>query len=387
MPPSAQSSKSSPALNAVLQPFKRRTRSGNYLPELDGLRFVAILLVVLFHSYVYFYPKPYPTDYSDVSGAKWVSYFFAQGWFGVQVFFIISGFIITLPFASHWIKRTHKPRLKNYLLRRFIRIEIPYFIALLLGFAILPHISSYSYGELLPRLGASTIYAHSLFYGGELNPILPPAWTLEIEVQFYLLAPLLALIFRISSTTIRRVLLFSLSFASAQLPLLYTGTALHWLDYTLIANLPYFLLGMLMTELHLTRSTEPSKLYDLAAVPLWLALPLLLHTPSVHLLVPALLALTMWMSMHGKIMKRLLSRPWIAALGGMCYSIYLFHGAILEIIKTQIVDRLIHSSVGHTWVNLAPLVLTVTLVFLSAPLIYLIIEKPFMPRTRREDPS
>ncbi|SHJ75532.1 Peptidoglycan/LPS O-acetylase OafA/YrhL, contains acyltransferase and SGNH-hydrolase domains [Rubritalea squalenifaciens DSM 18772] len=371
-------------MKTLFQLFKRRTRSGNYLPELDGLRFIAILLVVLFHSYVYFYPKPYPNNYTEVEGAQWISYFMAQGWFGVQVFFIISGFIITLPFAAHWIHGSRKPNIKNYLTRRFIRIEIPYFVALLLGFLILPHISSHSYQDLLPRLGASSLYAHSLIYSGELNPLLPPAWTLEIEIQFYLLAPLLALLFRISHPTLRRGTLLTLAVLSGFLPRLYTNTTMEWLDYTLAAHLPYFLLGMLMTELHLTMES-PNKIgFDFIAIPLWLTLPLLLHTPSISFLVPTLLAVTMWMSMHGRALKHFLSRPWIAALGGMCYSIYLFHGAILELVKKHIVDQLIESKIEHSLHNLAPLILTAALVFLSAPLLYLCFEKPFMPKPRQK---
>ncbi len=60
--------------------------------------------------------------------------------------------------------------------------------------------------ELLPHLGASVLYIHNLVYGvwSTVNPV---AWSLEIEVQFYLMAPLLCRVFLIESALVRRAVL------------------------------------------------------------------------------------------------------------------------------------------------------------------------------------
>jgi peptidoglycan/LPS O-acetylase OafA/YrhL len=74
--------------------LSRRTTSGRYIAEIDGLRFVAIAMVVLFHAQLRLNeafgaqvgPPPAPHNLGDVA--------IAQGRFGVHLFFVISGFIL-----------------------------------------------------------------------------------------------------------------------------------------------------------------------------------------------------------------------------------------------------------------------------------------------------
>src|SRR5579872_4562236 len=85
-----------------LRALSRETSSGRFIPEMDGLRFAAIGMVVLFHLNGYltaksrlFYPTP-PTD--------WLAQAAYVGFHGVELFFVISGFILGLPFAAHHLK-------------------------------------------------------------------------------------------------------------------------------------------------------------------------------------------------------------------------------------------------------------------------------------------
>ena len=140
-----------------LEKFRRITSSGFYLPQVDGLRFLAIFMVVCiahipnFINQKFFNGQFIKSDY-------WVQ-FSLNGVFGVQFFFIISGFVLGHFFAKKYIKNNEKPGLKNYYLRRLTRMEPPYFLALLIFFiALVFVIKKYEPGELLPHFFASFFY-------------------------------------------------------------------------------------------------------------------------------------------------------------------------------------------------------------------------------------
>ena len=85
--------------------FRRITTQKKFIPQIDGLRFVAIASVVLFHFYSALegrgaIPVPIPLDH-DLPKR------------GVELFFAISGFILGVPFASHYILNAPKVRLKQ----------------------------------------------------------------------------------------------------------------------------------------------------------------------------------------------------------------------------------------------------------------------------------
>ncbi len=122
----------------------------------------------------------------------------SHGFLGVQLFFVISGFILGLPFASHFLTNGPAVKVGRFYFRRLTRLEPPYVLALLLIYAaaiVMHNVHTREPGFMagLPlRLG----YAYLLVRGA------PPTldgvtWTLEIEVQFYLLAPLLARVFKL----------------------------------------------------------------------------------------------------------------------------------------------------------------------------------------------
>ena len=113
--------------------LKRSTVSTVYIPEIDGVRFLAISIVSFYHLNNFFLAKaPYNFNVSD----NLLNIFLQNGFKGVQVFFVISGFILALPFAKYFLLSEKKPSLKNYYLRRLTRIEPPYFIALVIFFLL-----------------------------------------------------------------------------------------------------------------------------------------------------------------------------------------------------------------------------------------------------------
>src|SRR4051812_38004156 len=102
--------------SSFLKKFRRITVSTSYLPEIDGLRFLAIFsVVVVLHIMHYLDQKIY--DDQLVQGTYWRNFIF-EGGNGVVLFFVISGFILSLPFAKWRLNGEKKIRLKYYYLRR-----------------------------------------------------------------------------------------------------------------------------------------------------------------------------------------------------------------------------------------------------------------------------
>ena len=116
-----------------LAPYRRITSTGQFIPEIDGLRFLAIFSVYIYHL---------TGDVMRHSVSGYHQSVQSNGLFlvtqilnvGVPLFFVISGFILGLPFAeSH--RNLRKPvSLKKYFWRRVTRLEPPYFLCLLLFF-------------------------------------------------------------------------------------------------------------------------------------------------------------------------------------------------------------------------------------------------------------
>lgn len=78
--------------------------------------------------------------------------------------------VLALPFASHYLQGTDRPKVKDYFRRRLIRIEVPYIITLTFFLFYAVTFQDRLWNEMLPRYFAGLIYSHSLIYDGELNP-------------------------------------------------------------------------------------------------------------------------------------------------------------------------------------------------------------------------
>ena len=147
-----------------------------YYPALDGLRGVAILLVIFLHNF------------------KFTNYFFF-GWLGVDLFFVLSGFLIT-DILLNTLKA--KNFLRDFYFRRFLRIFPLYFLALLICLFVVPqltksvHIDYYINNQLW--LWTFTQNWLFIFKSPEGSPLLLHFWSLAVEEQFYLIWPIIVLI-------------------------------------------------------------------------------------------------------------------------------------------------------------------------------------------------
>src|SRR5687768_14720209 len=134
---------------------------------LDGLRAAACLMVVLFHSHT-------------VAGISYgpLDPFIQGGDTGVWVFFALSGYLLYRPFLTGAVD------LRSYALKRASRILPGYYVALV-ALLILT-------GSRLPMEHPAEYLSMSASYHTDLRGFLGPAWTLAVEVLFYVTLPLIA---------------------------------------------------------------------------------------------------------------------------------------------------------------------------------------------------
>ncbi|MEL7483891.1 MAG: acyltransferase [Planctomycetota bacterium] len=320
----------------VARHLSRRTSGRQLIPEIDGLRSVAIVSVVLFHA-AWTFRDNLSLNIGEFGGSatSMLDQILFTGSYGVPVFFVISGFILALPFAES--KNGGKPvSLGKYLKRRVTRLEPPFFAALLVAFAVI----ALQTGSLdkLPNLLASLGYVHSIVYGGN-SEVLPVAWSLEVEVQFYLLMPLLALIYVVKNTMLRRTALvagilgFSIVFGR-EVPI--------W-GLTVVHQMGYFMAGMLLADLYRTGAFGLGSEFDTsnksARLLAWDALgaACLLGTFAVKGLgifpaqtSPWLILVGFIAVFRGGLVRRFFRWSPVVILGGMCYSIYLWHFFVMR---------------------------------------------------------
>src|SRR5882724_13251236 len=102
----------------IVHRLSRKTSSGEYIPEVDGIRFLAIMSVILFHTVamVYVVRGTYAPGWTEGHGL--LIHLIGCGWFGVEIFFVLSGFIVALPFARRAVEGDGRPDLGRYFLRR-----------------------------------------------------------------------------------------------------------------------------------------------------------------------------------------------------------------------------------------------------------------------------
>jgi peptidoglycan/LPS O-acetylase OafA/YrhL len=359
----------------VLRHFSRRTSSGGFIPIIDGLRFVAIGLVVLTHVAVF-------AAFDRGASTGRLFHVLNQGTFGVNIFFVISGFILALPFAAYRLGQADALSLRRYYLRRLTRLEPPYMVSLFLLAAVIVIVDHQSLSAQLPHLAAGLAYAHGAIYG-DYNPINRVAWTLEIEIQFYLIVPALTLVFLVRDALRRRALLVGIAAGSIALHRYVLYGISPRFGLTVFAFLAYFLAGFLLADLYLTRwqgMPRAARRWDL----IWIAgTPLLLWDLDRGMmsgwLPPALTFVLFVAAFNGVLARRVLTHPVIFTIGGMCYSIYLLHFAVMERVFPYTRHISLGTSLAANWLVqialLTPFVLAVCAAYFA------LIERPCMSPT------
>jgi len=354
------------------------------MPEIDGLRFVAIMAVVIHHLIGLYVCTTSicpggPVNWQKIQGINWLIDLSMPGRYGVHFFFIISGFVLALPFAGYYLGLSKKVSLKSYYLRRIRRIEPPYIICMVLMFLFFYGFSG-KFMEMLPHLGASLIYGYTLLIG-EYNLINNVAWSLEVEVQFYILAPALGMLFMVRKPSLRRLLMLLLIIACGCLSQ-YIIEDIPRVRLTIINNLQFFLMGFFLADLYIQvrdRSILKSILWDMVGLAgLALSLYIFMCKPRLSLvLFPFTGALFFIAAFRGKYLNKVLTTRLLIIVGGMCYTIYLYHFRLLtRIFSTEMFADII---LYPFWKGIClRVILMVPLVLCACTIMYMLFERPFM---------
>lgn len=157
---------------------QRGAAAVGYMPQLDGIRALAAGTVIIEHWWAWLgTPVPYLFDFLGI--AYW----------GVECFFVLSGFLITLILLD--IKGKNPPLrsgLWRFYARRALRIFPPYYATIIVGAALMPPMREVIYWH---ALYLSDVYP--LWHAGQWPPAAGHFWSLAVEEQFYLVWPFVVL--------------------------------------------------------------------------------------------------------------------------------------------------------------------------------------------------
>ena len=335
------------------------------IPAIEGLRGVAVLWVLAFH---YLVLRDGKFDDAFITAVKsWVPLeaFVRNGYLGVDLFFLITGFLLTLPWFRHADAGLPHPDWRTFYARRARRIMPAYYVQLVfLFFVALPLLRPALWIQSTPyivgNLGAHFTFLHytnpltsaSMTVNGAL-------WTLAIEFQYYLLLPLVAPLFvKWPWRSLVGAFLIAAGWrwlAANDLDLLvavfmkmvaHVGVKEAQIRHLLATQLPawslHFALGILAGRAWmLRRSATPSGVARLMPVAILVSAVLGLYTTlrygtsilgsSGWVAFPVLIALGLAavVSWPSPWLSRLAASRPLAAVGRVSYSAYLYHLPVL----------------------------------------------------------
>lgn len=153
-------------------------KSKIYFPQLDSVRGISFIAIFLFHTV--------HIDYSSVFLSGLVKYLFNSLPLAIDVFFILSSFLLTYLALNEYNKRGNFS-FRNYFTRRVLRIWPLYYFILILAFILFPFLANLLHATMtLPPAFYYAFYIAN-FYTIDHVFFLKFLWTISVEEQFYLL--------------------------------------------------------------------------------------------------------------------------------------------------------------------------------------------------------
>jgi len=374
----------------------------DHIPGLDGLRALACLAVFGVH-----YQQA--VSLQGNIGPFDLARFLENGNTGVALFFVLSGFLLSIPFWRSLERAEPVPRWRVFWIKRAARILPAYFLCLSL---LVVH------NRLWEQSGESAnILLHYLllfnYSSQHIFSINPPFWTLAVEVQFYALLPLIFLIIAAFPRRfqIPAVVGFAVLAYVALLGVIQCESCREWwpwngqddvtqnpvFTYSLLAHLPHFLLGVLggggYSMLKDARRRHFFAVRNGSEAVFWLSAALMfiiLATPLDTRLaipfgrynlpfVPVLLTLIVLSASHTVLIKALLELAPVQWLGQVSYGVYIYHLPVLNVVGRTM--RSAGLEVNEHWLILLVAALAVTLAVAATS--YYLVERPIFRKIRR----
>lgn len=380
----------------------------HYIRGLTGLRGFAAVWVYLHHSWSFSGPRKIAVDLGGFSLD--LTAWFSIGWAGVDIFYVLSGFLLCLPFSEHAHGFAGPVALRYYFLRRLLRVLPAYYaqIAILL---LLASLQLYPYaihwGDVL--LHALMLHNWDPVFNSSINGVY---WTLPVEFGFYLLLPLLA--WWLPGRRWIALLVLALVLTIGYRLLVFQSLAGQGIEYKVWrleqfpGHLDQFVIGMLAAHWYVSLTHSRFELAgqtvfdprwsNLLFVAGWVGIGLLIQFflkgrhlaywnghPMLfvwHGLVAICIAMSILGTALGSPLARLLLNNRLAVfVGVISYSLYLWHLPILNWVKQTAWFQ------GYQgYVFPAYFLLTLPMVLLLSWISYFLVERPFL-RLRRHWPS
>ncbi|WP_192022380.1 acyltransferase family protein [Shewanella sp. WPAGA9] len=339
-------------------------KSSNKFKELDSLRAIAVLLVLFLHfsTAFLFYSHTYDVSVVDsesllrqaqlIMGAK-----------GVFLFFSLSGFLIVYLLK---LKGFNKFNYRTYIIRRFWRLHPPYVAALVIFFIVHLFLGDYDVQLLVQSFFASFFYSHDLVFN-HWSYILPVAWSLEVEIQFYLIAPLFIYI----CTKLKSLFFVFLFFC-----LLLAASLYQFFEFrNLVKYLLYFIPGMFIAELYFEKLLlrRKSIFFDVAFMVSFFAL--VLSEPSIF---DSLLLLVVFYSVFNlKLLNKFFNNEFLGFIGKISFSVYLLHYPLFHLLMKLFANKILFFDAYEydmlfQWFIFFPITIALIYPF------YLIFESPYV---------
>ena len=342
----------------------------NYRPEIDGLRAFAVLGVILYHANITF---------SSIQPFK-------GGFIGVDIFFVISGYLISSIILNE-LTTTGSFSFKYFYERRIRRI-IPVLLFVMISsipFAwmyLMPeNLIDYSYSQLSSLGFGSNFYFWDIGQKyGAMNGLLKPflhTWSLSVEEQFYIFFPLtLLIVLKYCRKYLIQVLIFNFIFSL----ILAEWTSRNYPSisfYFIHTRVWELMAGSILAYLEITFGRQNKNKFFCYSFPI-MGFLLILHSffffndqmlhPSIYTLSPIVgTSLIIWFSNKDEIITKILSSKIIVGIGLISYSLYLWHYPIFAFAR---ISNLIQGEIYNK------LLLGMTILILSI-ISYKYIEQPF----------
>jgi len=372
------------------------TAAKAHLAFIDGLRGLAMLMVLLFHGWVHNHywhlnVSLGPRHHVNLAAPL------GSGYTGVHLFLVLSGFCLFWPLVSG---AGVEPTLWQFARKRCRRILPPYYVTLALfgGVALLqsrmPAAPAHTAGYVLDWLWLHAVLLHNLF-PGYVTAINAPLWTLALEFQLYILFPVFVEAYRRFNghAVLLTVFAFTITFrclvGHAALP--GDPVAVSVLTNSVFGRCFEFALGMFAAQRVAQRHRDGCPLLRPADGGIVAAFALLtaidhrfwhLGTTSDAKWGLIYAGLLLAGSHPQLLLHRLLSARWLVACGIFSYSVYLIHEPLMIALRQYVVTQPL-SNAANAALELcvaAPLMLTLGYGF------HLLFEKPFLT-ARRPPPA
>lgn len=332
-----------------------------YRPDIDGLRAIAVLAVIFFH-----------LDYS----------FFKGGYIGVDVFFVISGFLISQIIYSKTLNNEFS--FINFYKKRILRIFPVLFVLIIIclcvGYFVL---LDEEYSDLGLSSLASALFIPNILYWfktgyfeieAESTPLLH-LWSLGVEEQFYILFPLF--VFLIVAKFNKKYIIYStilLIFLSFYINVKYTSLDITFSFYMLFSRAWELMAGFILTlSLYHIRNLNKYVAEFLSIIGLSLIfcsiyyLDTTILFPGYYAILPVLGSMLVIFSgsfEQKTVVEKILSYRYLVLIGLISYSLYLWHWPLAVFLK------MVYSSL---YINEIIIISS----FLLSVISYVLIEQPF----------